>query len=93
MLIAGEICKAASRSQSGLGGNRILVVGDRFIAGEYAKLLIAFKRVSVETESHWLETCLLQEKMQSCKLLQRFRCKPNLTGLRHALLQENMQGG
>ena len=27
-----------------------------------------------------------------CKLLRSFRCKPNLTGLRHALLREKMQG-
>uniref|UniRef100_UPI00374C9BFC hypothetical protein n=1 Tax=Flavobacterium sp. TaxID=239 RepID=UPI00374C9BFC len=44
------MCKAASRSQTGFGGNRILLVRDTLVAGENAKLLIAFKQVSVEKE-------------------------------------------
>ena len=83
MLCCRRICKAANCSQPGLGGNRILVVGDRFIAGEYAKLLIAFKLVLVETESHWLERCLLQGNVQSrFPFSNRFRWKKNLTGLK-----------
>ncbi|MBA4260218.1 MAG: hypothetical protein C0446_13720 [Chitinophaga sp.] len=49
--------------QTDFGGNKILLVRDMLIAGENAKLLIVFKQVSVETESYWVETCLLQEKM------------------------------
>ena len=62
------MCKAASRSQTGFGGNRISLVGDMLIAGENAKLLIAFKQVSVETESYWLETGLFHANIQAFKL-------------------------
>ena len=60
-----RICKVANYSQTGFGGNRISLVGDMLIAGENAKLLITLKLVLVETESHWLERCLLQGNVQS----------------------------
>ena len=66
------------------------LVADRFIAGEYAKLLIAFKLVLVETESHWLETCLLQGNVQSrFPFSFRFRWKQNLTDWRQVYRTED----
>ena len=47
-----RICKAANCSQLGFGGNRILLVGDRFIAGKYARPLPVLKQFSVETEPY-----------------------------------------
>ena len=43
------------------------MVGDRFIAGEFARPLPVLNPVSVETESQRLETCLLHGK--NAKLL------------------------
>ena len=64
MLCCTRICKAANCSQLGFGGNGILLVGDRFVAGENARLLTVLIQLSVEKESNWLEICLLQENMQ-----------------------------
>ena len=85
MLCCRRICKAANCSHAVFGGNRILLIGDRFIAGEYARRLTVLIQVSVETEPYWLETGLLQENMQGgFPFSIRFRWKQNLTGLRHA---------
>ena len=52
-----------------------------FIAREYAKRLTVLNQVSVETESYWLETGLLQENMQGrFPFSNSFRWKQNLTG-------------
>ena len=84
MLCCRRICKAANCSHAVFGGNRILLIGDRFIAGEYARRLTVLIQVSVETEPYWLETGLLQENMQGrFPFSIRFRWKQNLTGLRH----------
>ena len=85
MLCCTRICKAANCSQPGFGGNRISTVGDRFIAGEYARPLPVLNQVSVETEPYWFETGLLQENVQSrFPFSNRFRWKQNLTGWRRA---------
>ena len=53
-----RICQADSGSQTVFGGNRILLVGNRFKSREYAKRLTVLKQLSVESESYWLETGL-----------------------------------
>ena len=148
MLIAGECAKRLTAFKQVSVEKESYWLETCFVAREYARRLTVLNQVSVETESQGFETCLLhgnvqsrfpfsirfrwkknliglrqvycrrkckaancfqtvfsgnrislvgemlmQEKMQSCKLLQRFRWKQNFTGLRHALLHVNMQGG
>ena len=91
MLCCTRICKAANCSQLGFGGNRILLVGDRFIAGECAKRLIVLKRVSVETILLVRDRLIAGENAKLLIAFKRVLVETESHWLETCLLQGNVQ--